>query len=739
MFNSNLFRLLIVILGLFFLFLFRLHLAAQPAVDPDHRFNTQAAFERLERILGDEAPHPVDSDANDLVQTRLIAEIEDLGFTPILRDDFHCGTWKGSARCARVQNVMFWIGEPGDNAVMIASHYDSVPAGPGASDDGAGVAASLEIASILKSQKLKRPVLVLITDGEEAGLIGATSFVEEDPLAKYVKAVVSMEARGVRGPAAMFETSVPNGRDVQVLDGDIRTAITNSLLSDLYQVMPNGTDMTQYLKLGADATNYAFALGAEFYHTPRDNLAMLDKSSLFHIGANALNSVEAYQGLPPTGAEKSYIYSDILGVGLLKLPQGLGLPLIILGGLSALFAVLRDKTHNRIKALLIPVITIIVSVGLAVGLTMLIAAIRPEMHFAAAHPWALRSTQFAAALLGAATCYGLFREPTQGRLLLFASWFWLAVLGTAATLFFKGAAIIFAPALFFIILAVLMLAMNKPGLSKICAILAAFIFMLIIVPITAAAEIMLFIEFSAPFTLFLVFGFLFIAPLCLKAETIFSSKRYWITASLVVLGSLTILTCVVPAHNVDAPQALNVRHVMGDKPGEARWSIWKNNPAPKTMLNTADFTVKDVEWASSANYEAPAPDFETAGITMTLLSDKIEQEKRTLLIDVSAPDSDRVELHFMDGEQSPISGTLLGHNIKEDPLNRVVCFGRTCRDLSIEFVFPNNSKNIKLVATGLRFGLGPESQALIDARPDWVLPVQTGDVRSVRTDLDLSK
>jgi len=195
---------------LFLAYIFRGVLVEPPSVAPDHAFNTDRAFSRLTRILGDETPHPVDSDANDAVIARLVTEIETLGFTPIIRDEFHCKRGWGRMACARLQNIAFWVTAPGPNAVLLLSHHDSVPAGPGASDDGAGVAASLEIASLMKARALNRPLLVLITDGEELALMGAHMFVEKDPLAKMVGAVVNMEARGVSGLSALIQTSRPN-------------------------------------------------------------------------------------------------------------------------------------------------------------------------------------------------------------------------------------------------------------------------------------------------------------------------------------------------------------------------------------------------------------------------------------------------------------------------------------------------------------------------------------------------
>ena len=230
---------------LFLAYLFRSMLVEPPSVDSAHAFNTERAFERLTGILGDEVPHSVDSAANDAVISRLITQITALGFTPIVRDQPHCKRSGSRLICARIQNIAFWVTEPAPNAVLLLSHHDSVPAGPGASDDGAGVAASLEIAHLMASRTLPRPLLVLITDGEELGLIGANMFVETDPLAKMVGAVVNMEARGVSGLSALIQTSRPNGRDLKTLASATRLPAASSLNADIYELLPNDTDMTE--------------------------------------------------------------------------------------------------------------------------------------------------------------------------------------------------------------------------------------------------------------------------------------------------------------------------------------------------------------------------------------------------------------------------------------------------------------------------------------------------------------
>ena len=97
-------------------------------------------------------------------------------------------------------------------AIILLAHYDSVPAGPGAADDGSGVAAVLETARALRARAAKgakslHPVIAVLTDGEEYGLLGADAFLSDPPLRSLVGAVINVEARGNQGQSRLFQTS----------------------------------------------------------------------------------------------------------------------------------------------------------------------------------------------------------------------------------------------------------------------------------------------------------------------------------------------------------------------------------------------------------------------------------------------------------------------------------------------------------------------------------------------------
>src|SRR5947208_2766711 len=113
--------------------------------------------------------------ANGAIRDRLAAQFRALGYDVTIQRSFACGAW---LTCSPIANVI--ARTPGDarpNALLLAAHYDSVPAGPGVSDDGVGVATLLETARALRNERFGNPILYVATDAEEAGLLGAEGFV----------------------------------------------------------------------------------------------------------------------------------------------------------------------------------------------------------------------------------------------------------------------------------------------------------------------------------------------------------------------------------------------------------------------------------------------------------------------------------------------------------------------------------------------------------------------------------
>lgn len=259
---------------------------------PPGVFSAYRAKAILQDLVGNGVPHPIGSAADAQVREAIVKRLSALGYSPELQSGFVCN----EGVCGNPINIVAKLGGSSDDkdAVLLAAHYDSVPAGPGASDDGVAVAAVLEIARILAARPPPpHPIVLLLTDGEEAGLLGALLFVREHPLSKQVKAAVNMDARGTSGPSLMFETGTANTWLMRLYGSAIARPFTNSLYYVVYKLLPNDTDFTAFKKAAYQGFNFAFIGNVGRYHTPLDNVANASAGSIQHQGDNALATLSA--------------------------------------------------------------------------------------------------------------------------------------------------------------------------------------------------------------------------------------------------------------------------------------------------------------------------------------------------------------------------------------------------------------------------------------------------------------
>jgi Peptidase family M28 len=282
---------------------------------PPTLFSAARAFDNLKDLVGEGVPHPMGSAANVKVRDIIIGKLSALGYDVTQQSGWVCNPRSG---CGHPTNIVATLPRPGgnDSAILLAAHYDSVGAGPGASDDGVGVAAALEIARIISAAgaaATRHPIVILISDGEEAGLLGASLFVRDHPLAKRVKAAVNMDARGTSGLSLMFETGSANSWLMHLYASAIDHPITNSLYYVIYKLLPSDTDFSVFKAAGYQGFNFAFIGNAALYHTPLDNLSHASLITIQDQGGNALQAVRALaqvSDLNPPIAES--VFFDVL-------------------------------------------------------------------------------------------------------------------------------------------------------------------------------------------------------------------------------------------------------------------------------------------------------------------------------------------------------------------------------------------------------------------------------------------
>ncbi len=308
----------------------------RPATAPPSEFSAERALAIVRDLAGDGAPRPAGTEAGARATERLRVLLEERGFRAEVQDVFACGVY---GACARVRNVVGRLGAPGPKAVLLVAHHDSVGAGPGAADDASGVAAVLEAARALSAGPAPaRPIIALLTDSEETGLVGATAFVERHPWAGEVGAIVNAEARGTEGASIVFDTAGDPTWLVPALRR-IRRPIASSLFSAVYDLVPNDTDLTALERSGLPGVNLAFAQAVVRYHTPLDDVRHLDASSLQHQGESLLALARALAGADLEGAgRRPMAFFDVLGAWILAWPARAALPLSIAAALAVVAA-----------------------------------------------------------------------------------------------------------------------------------------------------------------------------------------------------------------------------------------------------------------------------------------------------------------------------------------------------------------------------------------------------------------
>jgi hypothetical protein len=318
----------------------------RPADRPDFVFSAPRATMLLRELIPDNTPHVSGSAENAAVRDRLVAILKRFGYKPQVQGGFFCRPEIG--RCSPADNVVAVLpGSQSGRALLLTAHYDSSWAGPGAADDGAGVAAVLEIARMAALEhSYKHDLIFLFTDAEEQGLIGAAAFAKENPLFQGVQGVINLEARGAGGPSIMFETGPGNRGLIRMLAKNLDRPVANSVAYEVYRHMPNDTDFSVYREYELPGVNFAFTGDASIYHSAIDDLNHLDPRSLQHHGQNAWAMLLAMDERSLlTRSEEDAAYIDLFGRKLLHYPVSSAIGLAIV--LSVLVMVVIRRTYPR--------------------------------------------------------------------------------------------------------------------------------------------------------------------------------------------------------------------------------------------------------------------------------------------------------------------------------------------------------------------------------------------------------
>jgi hypothetical protein len=294
-------------------------------------FSAARAMTHISAIA--EEPRPVGSAKHAETQAYLLDQLALLGWRTEVQKSvgmFDFGD-NGTQSIAAVANVV--ATRPGSDStgtVLLTAHYDTVVGSPGASDDGIGVGVLLETAKALTTAGAPRnDLMILLTDAEEAGLLGAEAFVREQSKGLGTAVVLNHEARGGGGAPMTFRMSSPNNELLEVLAGS-PGAFADSSSEASFEALPNNTDFTPFEQANLSGYDTAIVADSAYYHSPLDDPAHLSAASLQQMGDTTLALTRELAGMDLSairvGGEQIV---TTLPWGLLWYPQSLEIPLAI--------------------------------------------------------------------------------------------------------------------------------------------------------------------------------------------------------------------------------------------------------------------------------------------------------------------------------------------------------------------------------------------------------------------------
>ncbi len=426
----------------------------------ENEFLAENAHRLLEQFFLESKPHPVDSEALGILRNQLINQLNDWGYDVEIQETEALTRMylpPGEEKRVSLSNIIFRLNgtapDAAANTILLLSHYDSTPLGPGVSDDAVGFAVWLQIARQLKQGPPPRNNIVfLITDGEEAGLLGAKKFVEEHPLANEVALVVNLEARGTSGRSLMFQTSPQNRWLISLMGKALSRPATSSLFQEIYKRLPNDTDFTIFLLKNKLGYNFAYIGDAQNYHTPNDNLVNSSFRSLAHHGRNVWELTNALANQPLELSEQGdAVYFDLCGRWLIWWPADWTIPIAGVSLLLAAFGCLALRPsllaeQQRVTGIWTSPVAF--SVSACLGLCVLVVALNYGLLFEKATQVQFPKSGFgfAGGLWGAgiaialaiSTCFHV--EPRRMFAMIVVLWNLAAV---ASSIFFVGASYLF--------------------------------------------------------------------------------------------------------------------------------------------------------------------------------------------------------------------------------------------------------------------------------------------------------
>ncbi len=595
------------------------------ATAPPGEFSAERAMAHV-RVIA-RTPHPIGSDANNAVKEYLMAQLSGLGLNPQVFSAI--GVYQGGRNISvgETRDVIGRLpGTASSRAIVLMAHYDSVYRAAGAADDGAGVAAILEtIRALRNGPPLKNDLIVLFTDGEEPGLLGAEAFASSHPWMKDVGLVLNFEARGNSGVSLLFETGINNR---SVIEGVAKAApcpTASSLFYALYKLLPNDTDFTVFRAQRIPGLNFAFGENLEAYHSRLDIAEGLSAASLQHQGSYAFSLARQFgqTDLTQVGQHAGDdIFFDWFGGKMIAYRQSWVVPgeivTTILVVLAVLLSVRKKKlTLRKVLLAVLAVLSIFLFVPAALSaagwLVLRLLAGHFIMGDSPANSWLLVGLALVGGSAGVLSL-AVLRKRFSVQELSFASLIMTCVLSWAIALVLPaGSYLLFWPLVFmalgFCAIAALDMGSKTNALSWAC-IPGTAVAVLLFAPIVYLLYIFLTLQIITMAAVGLIIGLFFVICTPLLNVALPREKPHVIVLLLLGGAVICVITGVKQSHSsAQYPRQDNIVYSLNSDRHAAAWLSYDHLPDSWTSQFIPD----------ANQHPQPMPDY-LAGLQRPVLS-----------------------------------------------------------------------------------------------------------------------
>lgn len=567
------------------------YLGGMPEVKPETVASTEFSAERaitiLENLLQEGIPHPVGSQANKRVKQKILQWLANEGIEAEVQSSWGCS--KKWNTCAWVENIIATIpGKEDFPYLALMAHYDSVPPAPGAGDDGAGVATVLEIGRMLKNEgPFRNPILLLITDAEEKGLLGAEAFFAHHPMKEKVGVIVNVEGSGSSGPSQLLRTAMNNKTLIDAYGDGAEYPYGVSLASEIFKRMPNDTDFSVSMRAEVPGIDFAFAGERNHYHTPNDNLINLDLRTLQHHGENVLPLARTLASVDLNDFEDSnLVFSNVYGQWV-SWEEGLSIYLVVFAAILLLIAGI--KSGCRVPRLLLGLVSPLIYI-VCCGLFLFLNFKLIEMVNGTTVSWPANDLPFRLVLFSAPAFVGFSLAAFLNRFIdreeaLIGLWgFWLILaFGFALTL----PAAVNLLVLPLVVASILMFAaLWVPASVRPSIQLLTLVFV-----IPSSLGLVLTLEETQGYRLIVTtfFGLgLFFASIAPFVQGMLVRQSIIVVFFLAAFGSIVAVN--QPLYSEWRPQHLNLHFIQDVDKNTAYWHAQTQHPLPEKLTSVTEFS-----------------------------------------------------------------------------------------------------------------------------------------------------